>query len=411
MKFLLKVLKREERPVNKSLKDVWNVTKWEFTRFFKWQDMIKGTLFMLGFALIGGLFGYWVATDTITIPEIAVHEYGSFSKEEFQSEAFRFIDRSGEPMDVLAEDLAAGELDGILTIATTDSAAIRMQSERGWVGSLRGFLSELRTEQKLQEFHIDPSVYSEIEERIVLHTGFESGSASSSADKWVAGIAIFLVLTAVFIGFGYQFTTITGEKQMRITEQVVSAIHPQTWIDGKILGISGIGLTYVLYYGALGMLSTAALVHYAGAPFGQALALISPGLLVVFLLFFVLGVLMINSFLAGMAATIDDPNTSQKAGWMMLPIFPVVFSIFTIFNPDGFAIKLLGIFPLTSYAVLPARMVLTQVAWWEPVVALILLAATAWLFRKWAGKIFATGMMMYGKEPTFKEMIYWFRKS
>src|SRR5690625_7245162 len=118
---------------------------------------------MLGFALIGGLFGYWVATDTITIPEIAVHEYGSFSKEEFQSEAFRFIDRSGEPKDVLAEDLAAGELDGILTIATTDSAAIRMQSERGWVGSLCGFLRELRTDQKLQDFHIDQLLYSALE--------------------------------------------------------------------------------------------------------------------------------------------------------------------------------------------------------------------------------------------------------
>src|SRR5690625_7698390 len=96
MKFLLKVLKREERPVNKSLKDVWNVTKWEFTRFFKWQDMIKGTLFMLGFALFGGLFGYWVAPDTITIPEIAVHDYGSSCKVEVQSEVLRLIERWGE---------------------------------------------------------------------------------------------------------------------------------------------------------------------------------------------------------------------------------------------------------------------------------------------------------------------------
>src|SRR5690625_6276198 len=98
------------------------------------------------------------------------------------------------------------------------------------------------------------------------------------------------------------------------------------------------------------MLSTAALVDYAGAPFGQALALISPGLLVVFLLFFVLGVLMSNSFLAGMAGTIDDPNTYQKAGWMMLPIFPVVFFFISIFNPDGFVINLLYFFTLCSYA-------------------------------------------------------------
>src|SRR5690625_6969096 len=94
-----------------------------------------------------------------------------------------------------------------------------MQSERGWVGSLRGFLSELRTEQKLQEFHIDPSVYSETEEGIVLHTGFERGSASSSADKRVAGNAIFLGLTAVCIGFAYQCTTSSGEQQNPINTQ------------------------------------------------------------------------------------------------------------------------------------------------------------------------------------------------
>jgi ABC-2 type transport system permease protein len=397
--------------MNNRLNTVWKVTKWEFTRFFKWKDMIKGTLFFLGFGLIGGLIGIWVTTDTITVPDIAVYEYGDFDRDNFRSEELRFIDRSGDSKEILIVELGEGSLDGILTIVSSDSVTIRMKSERGWLITLRQFLQEQRSDLKLQEFNIDASMYAAIQEGMVLHTEFDSGSESSSADRWVAGVAIFLVLIAVFMGFAYQFTAITGEKQQRITEQVISAIHPQTWIDGKILGITGIGLTYVVYYAALGLVGMIALIQFTGAPFGQALALINPGLLFLFLLLSILGVLMINSFFAGIAATIDDPNTSQKSALMMLPLYPVLFAFVAIFNADSTAIKILGMFPLTSYAILPARMVMTQVPWWEPVIALLLLAATAWLFRLWAGRIFATGMMMYGKEPTIKEMVYWFKRA
>ncbi|MCH8567139.1 MAG: ABC transporter permease [Balneolales bacterium] len=397
--------------MNNQLRTVWNVTKWEYTRFFKWIDMIKGTVFFLAFGLIGGVIGFWVASDTLSVPEIAIHQYGEFDKENFQSKELRFSDRTNDSMELLLEELQAGSLDGILTIVSSDSATIRMKSQRGWLLSLRQFLKEQRTELKLQEFNIDATVFAAIEEGMVLHTEFDRGSESSSADKWLAGIAIFLVLIAVFMGFAYQFTAITGEKQQRITEQVISAIHPQTWIDGKILGITGIGLTYVVYYGGLGLISVVALVNFTGAPFGEALALINPGLLLLFLILSLLGILMINSFFAGIAATIDDPNTSQKSGLMMIPLYPVLFAFVAIFNADSTAIQILGMFPLTSYAILPVRLVMTQVAWWEPIVAIALLAATAWIFRLWAGKIFATGMMMYGKEPTIKEMVHWFRRS
>ena len=123
-----------------------------------------------------------------------------------------------------------------------------------------------------------------------------------------------------------------------------------------------------------------------------------------------IGTLMWNAFLAGVAATIDDPNTSTKSGFMFLPMFPVMLAFLALVNPDTVAMQLLSIFPLTSYAVLPARMVLTSVSWWEPVLAIALLAVTAWLLRVAAGRIFAAGMMMYGKEPDYRQMLHWMLK-
>ena len=113
---------------------------------------------------------------------------------------------------------------------------------------------------------------------------------------------------------------------------------------------------------------------------------------------------MWNAFMAAVAATIDDPNSSQRSGLMMAPIIPVMFAILTVVNPDTGAVAFMSHLPLTSYAVMPARMVLGQVPVWEVALSLILLAATAWFFRVLAGRIFRTAMMIHGKEPSYKEM-------
>jgi ABC-2 type transport system permease protein len=388
----------------------WKVAKWEFNRFFKWMDMLKGVLFFGAFAVIGGVIGTWLASDSLKTPTIAVADYGSFDPTDFETRGFHFVDHTESNREELESLLNNGDIDAILTLISTDEAEIRLQNERAWLFLLENFINEKRTQIKLHEFNIDEGVFASIKAGITLNRTFDKAVETSILDKILAGVAIFLVLIAVFMGFAYQFTAITAEKQQRITEQVVSAISPQTWIDGKILGITGIGLVYVIFYGGLGLVGIVAAVAF-GLPLGELLNLINPLLIVTFLLLSLLGILMWNSFLAGVAATIDDPNSSQRTSWMLLPMLPVSLAFFTLVNPDTFAITFLGIFPLTSYAVLPARMVLTQVDWWEPILALVLLAGTAWLFRLVAGKIFATGMMLYGKEPDFKEMFHWFRKA
>jgi ABC-2 type transport system permease protein len=50
------------------------------------------------------------------------------------------------------------------------------------------------------------------------------------------------------------------------------------------------------------------------------------------------------------------------------------------------------------------------VAWWEVPLALVLLVAAIWIFRRAAGKIFAVGMLMYGKEPSVREIWRWARE-
>lgn len=420
------------------LKQVKTVAVWEFNRFFKISDMLKGIAYFALFGVIGGIAGVWLGRSAMDDPApgippgaVAIVDYGPYRSFLATDLApgdgqWTLADHTGTPQDQLERMLQSGELAGILDLSEIDDPHLTLPSEAlstgGWVQQLERWLIAARRAWLLEVLGIDETQAASLDQNIALrrtvvddHDGLRTDAEtesreSSLADKIFAGIAIALVLMAVLMSFGYQFVAITAEKQQRITEQVLSAIEARGWMDGKILGISSIGLVYVLFYSVMGMLTLVGLIQFGVIPL-STLALLNPWFFVVFLLLALLGVLMWNSFFAALAAMIDDPNTSQKSAWMMTPLLPALFSFYTIVNADTLPVKVLSLFPLSSFAFMPPRMALATVPWWESVLALVLLAATAWLFRKLAIRVFATSMMMYGKEPTIKEIVHWFRRA
>src|SRR4029453_4331799 len=74
--------------------------------------------------------------------------------------------------------------------------------------------------------------------------------ATSRAEKWAGAAFVGLTCLGVFLGMASFFAGITGEKQLRVTEQVVAAISPQTWVDGKLVGLTAAAFGTLLTYGA-----------------------------------------------------------------------------------------------------------------------------------------------------------------
>jgi ABC-2 type transport system permease protein len=379
---------------------ILTVAAWEYNRFFKWKDVLKGLFWTV---IVGALsfFGTtWLLSDSLETATVQVTNYGPFAPESFVADGIEFVGPDAESTNIA----------GTLTVMSIDEAELRIPSERGWSATIQTILNDLRTDAKRAEIGLSEDVYVDIGKGMALNRILTADQARPRSTKIIAAVSIFLVLIAVFMGFAYQFTAITGEKTQRITEQIVAAISPQTWMDGKILGITAIGVSYVVLYALVALGIAFAVIFFTDGSFMDILTSIEPLIALQFLLFSMLGILMWNSFLAGVAATIDDPNSSQRSGLMMMPTLPIFFAFITLTNPDTAAVKFMSLFPLTSYAVMPAKMVLSTVAWWEPLLALILLAATAYLFRLAAGRIFRMGMMMTGKEPSYKEMWTWVTK-
>jgi ABC-2 type transport system permease protein len=202
--------------------------------------------------------------------------------------------------------------------------------------------------------------------------------------------------------------SVTAEKQLRVTEQVVSAISPQTWIDGKILGLSAVAFVNV----ALAVASGMVWIFGNSLATGEAFSMgsVEFGTLLLILLFALLGFLFWLSLFSAVAATIDDPNSSTRGPLMFLPALFSVAGFLVVRIPDSTFARITGLIPLTSSSVMPARLAMTEVPAWEIALSALLLLGGAWLARRTAGKVFAVAMLMYGKEPSWGEVRRWARE-
>ena len=122
------------------------------------------------------------------------------------------------------------------------------------------------------------------------------------------------------------------------------------------------------------------------------------------LIFVLLGTVLINALLAGFSATIDDPNHSSRSTVMLVPMLPIFLSFSVVSEPDSTLATVMSILPISSFAMMPARLLQTDVAVWEWLLSLVLLAAFVYWMRNVAGRLFAMGIQYYGKEPGWKEI-------
>jgi ABC-2 type transport system permease protein len=239
------------------------------------------------------------------------------------------------------------------------------------------------------------------------------------------------------------------EKTNRIAEVIVSSIKPFQLMLGKILGIGAVGLTQlvlwiILISGIMMLLplfvssdtmqqvqQLQQMQQNGGIPSGgnagfsdtavkladiQGIFTSLPWFKIIFcfLFYFLGGYLFYSSLFAAVGSVInEDPQEAQS---LMLPItMPIIFGFIILTSnmgtPDSPAMFWGSMIPFTSPIVMMGR-VASDVPWWQLGLSMVSLVA-GFIFTVWlAGKIYRTGILLYGKKASWKEMIKWaFRKS
>ncbi len=385
------------------------VARWEFTRFYKIKNELKGAVYIILIGIVVSFVSFLIGRGADYKPELVIINDDVIAIDSTIYDHFQITYADLAAKDSVKTMIGTGDIDGLIVVRSIDEGELFIRNERAWMVHLGQIFTDFRRQTIMAQSDIPDETLDTILQSFVMETVLydEEAAEERGIERTFAIGFIIAMLVAIFIGFGYQFAAITGEKQQRITEQVVSAISPQTWIDGKILGITAIGIATIIFYGILIIVGGLFVSYIFGPGFLALLAQVSIWHILAFVLLSLLGILLWNSFFAAIAATINDPNTSERSAFMLLPVVPIGFAFGALLNPDSLIIKILGVFPLTSSSMLPARMMLTEVHVWEFSLAIILLIGTIWLFRKAAAKIFSLGMLMYGKEPDVREMWRW----
>lgn len=277
----------------------------------------------------------------------------------------------------------------------------------------------------------------------------EDGAETQTSTEFVTiiGMAMTLIIYMFLMLYGGQvMSSVMQEKTNRIVEVMVSSVKPFELMIGKIVSIGLVGLTQLgiwiiflvgiflsagAYFSFNGGVDPAQMSDMASmtttmngvdatqlagdmgamAEVQQMLGSINiTQLLVSFVFFFIGGYILYASLFAAIGSAVDNESDTQQ---FMVPItFIIIFAlyagIFSAENPDGPLAMWCSMIPFTSPIVMMVRIPF-GVSTWELALSMVILYGSAIGLAWVAGRIYRVGILMYGKKPSYKEMIKWIR--
>jgi ABC-2 type transport system permease protein len=389
------------------IKQVITVTRWEFGRFFKPKNEVIGIIVMLIVSTVFYFGSKYAFSDKSPEIDIFVHNDTNGALTEVLKNDFDVQQLPSEQKDNFIRQLGVNKK-RVLIDKKEETIGLYAYKNNRDIKKLKSYIDVYHKQKEMQKLGLSPEQLSSVLSSAPLEESYIY--TDNSRNRII--LAYFfagLMIMAVFLSFAYQFTAITGEKQLKITEQIVSAISPQVWMDGKILGITLTGISSMITYSLLSIIGGVIFFQFSGLPVSAILDYLYLPSIALYLPFALIGVLIWNAILAAIASIITDPNNSGKSSMMMLPIVFVIASFFVTRDPDSGLSVFLSWFPLTSATSMPMRWAITEVGMWQLIGSFMLLALTFYSLRKIAAKIFRVSILMTGNEPSWTE-VYKFMK-
>ncbi|MDA9576135.1 ABC transporter permease [Flavobacteriaceae bacterium] len=323
------------------------------------------------------------------------------------------------------------------------SSQIRFYSEESpslsLISNLESKIEKRIGELKLKKLGVDLSKIKAAKTNIDMNQenfeGVKTSKTGSFLKLMFGGAAGYLLFMFIIIYGNLIMRSVIEEKTSRIIEVIISSVKPIQLMLGKIFGTSLAGITqFAIWIILIGVLSVAASFFFgvdlsatpqqemmAGAisdasTNSELQALISEfhslpllNLVIAFILFFTGGYLLYSSLYAAIGAAVDNETDTQQFLMPVVMLLVVGFYVgfFTALeDPHGTISTVFSYIPFTSPIVMLIRIPF-GVPIWEQALSFSILIITFTLTVWTAAKIYRVGILMYGKKPTYKELIKW----
>ena len=397
----------------------------------------------------------WLATlkDGEVKLVAVVDQTGKYESVFTDNDAYNF-ELIGDPIDSLRTSEKRSDYEAIVVISNdlaTTPEAVTIYSEKQVNIELKNFieqgLSSFVEKEKLFSHNI-PNIQEIIDEsqaNVHVNTIKWSEDGSEEISSSEVAIAIGMVFTMLIYMFIFVYgaqvmSSVVQEKTNRIVEVLICSVKPFELMMGKIISIALVGLTQfgiwlLLTIGLVVVagqflggsinpetmvnveqMSDAAAIQQASSElnFDNIMAMIMSvnpfELISYFIIYFIGGYLLYASIFAAIGSAVDNESDTQQ--FMLSVTIPIIFAIYAAIygaqNPDGPLAFWCSMIPFTSPIVMMVRLPF-GVPMWEKLLSVAILIAsfigTTWM----SAKIYRTGILMYGKKPSWKEMWKWLK--
>ncbi len=357
--------------------------------------------------------------------------------------------RSGEENKGILERNKADIYLHIYPFADNKPDSIHLFKEGGVSLSAKSFINDqldnIFQAKQLQDAGIDKMQIDSIQNSVIQIKSFdlkdnkETNSEIASSIGYAMGFLIYLV---IFIYGAGVMRGVMEEKTNRIAEVIISSVKPFQLMMGKIIGIALVGLTQFMMWIVLMLLLQLLLplfipglseVLHSGVNMPSDMQNSMSGLsnpenmgvikafmnqnwgliFASFLFYFLGGYFLYASMFAAVGSLVnEDPQEAQQ---LTIPVtMPIILGFVimatSVKDPNSTLSVFGSLFPLTSPIVMLARIPYGVPAW-QLILSMVLLVA-GFIFMTWlSAKIYRTGILLYGKKPTWKEVFKWIRYS
>ncbi|HHT61262.1 MAG TPA: ABC transporter permease [Bacteroidales bacterium] len=360
---------------------------------------------------------------------------GCYSAVFLDTEKYLF-DEATAPLDSFRTNSESSGYDAIVVISgdlRNADASVTIYSEQQVDLELKQYIQKALEKQvredKLASFNI-PDIESvmsilntEVSVETVKWNSDGSETLSSSEIALVVGmLATMLIYMFIFVYGAQVMNSVVQEKVNRIVEVMVCSVKPFELMMGKIISIALVGLTqfaiwivltlvfFLIFGQPLSFQAEVTSTSDFSAVYSMLMSINWIEMLVCFVAYFIGGYLLYASIFAAIGSAVDNETDTQQ---FMLPItIPILFAmyaaIYSAQNPDGPLAFWCSMIPFTSPIVMMVRLPF-GVLLWEKIVSLVILfasfVATTWL----SAKIYRTGILMYGKKISWRELWKWLK--
>ena len=425
------------------------IIKREFVAKVRNKSFIVMTfLSPLLFVGIAAFVGY-LSSMKADVKKIAIHdETGLFVNEFKNTDEYHYLNLSSVDIKILKDSIVSEGYEAMLFIPkSSDNKNLEKNIQYvsndspslSFLSDLEDVIAKKITRLNFENAHLDTLAIKNAEAKVDISVAKSSGESTvkglNEIKIAIGGAFGYLIMMFIIIYGNMVMRSVIEEKTNRIIEIIISSVKPFQLMMGKIIGTSLAGILQFFIWAIIGLSVMFAASVFFGVHVGPSAHVSAEVLksaqsqmgstaqlyikelwnlpiatmIICFVIYFIGGYFLYSSLYAAIGAAVDNETDSQQ---FLLPIImPLILGVyigfFTVINdPHGTVATIFSMVPLTSPIVMLMRIPF-GVPWWQLLLSILILFGTFFFVVWFASKIYRVGILMYGKKPTWKELIKW----